>query len=192
MEYVVGLMVAMSVLAILIVPLSLAILDHVFDRDGVVTFGAVAKIMAMTVLLPLGVGLLLRRMWPAVEKASGPVLALAGVLLGVAALLLLYGEWTVTRTFLSSGLVFAMAGVAIVGLAIGHGLGGPLPADRTSLAISTASRHPAVALAVATSGPAGETKPELALILLYLVIATIVTAPYQKWRARDVSFPPTP
>jgi BASS family bile acid:Na+ symporter len=67
---------------------------------------------------------------------------------------------------------------------VGHVLGGPLEADRTALAISTASRHPAVALAVATSGPLGEIKTELAIILAYLVVATIVCIPYQKWRER--------
>ena len=53
MDYVVGLMVAMSVLAIVPVPLSLWILDRVFDRHGVLGPAAVAKIMAMTVLVPL-------------------------------------------------------------------------------------------------------------------------------------------
>jgi hypothetical protein len=28
-------------------------------------------------------------------------------------------------------------------------------------------------------------KPELAIILLYLVVATIVSFPYQKWRMRS-------
>lgn len=192
MEYVMGLMVAMSVLAIVVVPLSLVILDRVFDRHGVVTFGAIARIMAKTVLIPLGVGLVVRHLWPASERASGPALAIAGVLLAVTALALLYGVWPSTRTLLGNGIVLGMAVVAIIGLTIGHVLGGPLAADRTALAISTASRHPAVALAVATSGPLGETKVELAIILLYLVVATIVSVPYQKWRARSVSSNATP
>ena len=52
------------------------------------------------------------------------------------------------------------------------------------VAMATASRHPAVALAVATSGPLTEARPELAVILLYLVVATVVSIPYQKWRHR--------
>jgi BASS family bile acid:Na+ symporter len=69
----------------------------------------------------------------------------------------------------------------IIGLAVGHLFGGPLAGDRTSLALSTASRHPAVALAIATSGPLRDPKPELAIILLSLVVATLVSIPYQKW-----------
>jgi BASS family bile acid:Na+ symporter len=45
-----------------------------------------------------------------------------------------------------------IAAVAAIGLAIGHWLGGPNPDDRTVLALSTASRHPAIALAAATAG----------------------------------------
>jgi hypothetical protein len=41
-----------------------------------------------------------------------------------------------------------------------------------------------VALAIATSGTISEPKPELVIILLYTVVATIVSVPYQKWRVR--------
>ena len=81
-------------------------------------------------------------------------------------------------------MVLAMIVVAVIGLAVGHLLGGPHAGDRTALAISTSSRHPAVALAVASSGPLVEARPELAIILTYLVVATLVGIPYQKWRAR--------
>jgi BASS family bile acid:Na+ symporter len=184
MDYVVGLMVAMSVLAIVLVPLSLTILDRVFDKHGVVTVGAIAAIMAKTVLAPLAVGLALHRWWPASRKASGAVLAVAGILLAVTALILLVGLWPIVRTFIGNGMIVAMAVVALVGLLVGHALGGPMEADRTALAMSTASRHPAVALAVATSGTLGEIKTELAIILAYLVVATIVCIPYPKWRER--------
>jgi BASS family bile acid:Na+ symporter len=187
MDYVVGLMVAVSVLAIVLVPLSLTILDWVFDKQAVVTVGAIAKIMATTVLVPLAVGLALHQWWPASQKASGAVLAFAGILLAVTALILLVGLWPIVRTFIGNGMIGAMVVVALIGLLIGHVLGGPVEADRTALAISTASRHPAVALAVATSGPLGEARTELAIILAYLVVATIVCIPYQKWRARNTS-----
>jgi BASS family bile acid:Na+ symporter len=187
MDYVVGLMVAMSVLAIVLVPLSLTILDRVFDAQGVLTIAAIAKIMATTVLLPLALGLVLHQSWPASQRASGAVLTAAGILLAVTALILIVGLWPVVRTFIGNGMICAMAVVAAIGLAVGHFLGGPLEADRTTLAISTASRHPAVALALATSGPRGEIQTELAIILAYLVVATIVCIPYQKWRARHQS-----
>jgi bile acid:Na+ symporter, BASS family len=183
-EYVVGLMVAMSLLAIVIVPLAVIIVDHIFNRAGVVTPGKVAKIMFMSVLAPLLAGLLIRRWIPAAQKATGAILAVAGILLIVGVAVLLYGLWPVTREFLHGGVALMLAVLAIIGLAVGHLLGGPLASDRTVLAMSTSSRHPAVALAIATSGPLGVLKPELAIILLYVIIATVIGIPYKKWRIR--------
>ena len=55
-QYVVGLLVAMAVLAILLVPLTVVILNHVFDRAALIGPAKVSKIMLMTVLAPLVVG----------------------------------------------------------------------------------------------------------------------------------------
>jgi bile acid:Na+ symporter, BASS family len=186
-EYVVGLLVAMSLLAIILVPLTVLILDEVFDRAGGIGPAAVAKIMAMSVLAPLLAGLLIRHWIPAAEKASKAIISIAGILLMIAAVVLLYGLWPVIRAYLGNGVVLMLALIAIIGLAVGHLLGGPRAADRTALAMSTASRHPAVALAIATSGVLMDPKPELGIILLYLLVATLVSIPYQKWRARTAA-----
>ena len=71
----------------------------------------------------------------------------------------------------------ALTGLAIVGLAVGHALGGPVPADRTALALATATRHLAVALAVGTSGSIvrADQKSMLGIILLYLIVATVIS-----------------
>jgi bile acid:Na+ symporter, BASS family len=189
-EYVIGLLVAMSLLAIVIVPLTVLILDEVFGRSARITPASVAKIMLLTVLAPLLVGLLIRHWVPAAEKASGAIIAVAGILLVVATALLLYGLWPITRTYIGNGVVAMLAALALIGLGVGHVLGGPRAGDRTALAMSTSSRHPAVALAIATSGAVSEPKPELAVILLYLVVATIISLPYQKWRKPAVDAGP--
>ena len=88
------------------------------------------------------------------------------------------------RSFVGDGTVLIIAAVAAIGLAIGHWLGGLDPDDRQSIALSTASRHPAVALAVAAVGGA-EPKRELAAILLYLIVAGVISLPYVQWRRRQ-------
>jgi BASS family bile acid:Na+ symporter len=185
-EYVVGLLVAMSVLAIVLVPLTVVILDHVFGRAAVIGPAAVARIMLKSVLAPLLVGLLIRHWVPAAEKASAKVIAVGGFLLILGAPIVLYGLWPTIHTYLRNGVVLMAAVLAVIGLGVGHFFGGPLPGDRTALAMSTVSRHPAVALAIATSGTLVELKlkPVVAVILVYLVVATLVSLPYQKWRAR--------
>ncbi len=181
-EYVVGLMVAMSLLAVVLVPLAVFILGQYFGSGARIGPLAVGKIMLTTVLAPLLVGLSIRHWFPKSEKASGPTMAIAGILLLVSVVALLSGLWPMIKTFIGNGVVLMLAIIAAIGLLVGHLLGGPSPGDRTALAVSTASRHPAVALAIATSGTVSEPKPALAAILLYVVVAMVVCAFYQKWR----------
>ena len=96
---------------------------------------------------------------------------------------LLIVAWPAIQSLFGNGTVLIIAIVAVIGLVIGHVLGGPVDSDRTVLALSTATRHPAVALAVATSGGA-EAKPELAAILLYVIVAVLVGVPYTLWRRK--------
>lgn len=183
MEYVVGLMVAMGALAIVLVPVSVSILSAVFDRPAEIGPGSIAKIVAITILVPMGLALLVRHVFPAAEKASPAIMRIALLMLVVTVALLVWGLWPTIRSYIGNGVVLMLVILALVGLAIGHVLGGPTPEDRTVLAMSTASRHPAVALAVAGAG-SGDKRAELAIVLLYLVVATLVTIPYQKLRAR--------
>jgi bile acid:Na+ symporter, BASS family len=182
-EYVVGLLVAMGLLSIVLVPVSVAILSRAFSLSVLVPPLVIAKIVLTSVLAPLALGLAIRQWFPAAEKASSHVIALGGLLLVVGAVMLLVGLWPITRTFLGNGVALMLAVFVAIGLLVGHLLGGPVAADRTTLAISTAQRHPAVALAIASAMTASQ-KPELAVILLYVIIATIVVIPYQKWCTR--------
>lgn len=184
LEYVVGLLVAMSLLAIVLVPLTVLVLDHIFDRDAVLLPVRVAKALLLTVLLPLAAGMLLRHRRPALEKMSGTIMTVAGLLLLVPVVILIYKLWPVVVPLLGNGTLLMILALILIGMAVGHALGGPIEGDRTALAISTASRHPAIALLVATSGAMTDTRPELSVILLYLVIATVISLPYQAWRAR--------
>jgi len=188
-EFVTGLLVAMSALAIVLVPLWVWILDRTFARHAELYPLAVAKVMLTTVFIPLTVGLLIRRFMPKARRASRPVMAIAGVILAVVAASLIWGLWAQVRVFIGNGLILFIVAMVAVGLIVGHLLGGPIEGDRTALAMATASRHPAVALAVATSGVSTQAKPELAIILLYLVVATVATIPYQKWRQRGPAKP---
>ena len=185
-EFVTGLLVAMSALAIVLVPLWVWILDRVFARHAELYPLAVAKVMLTTVFIPLTVGLLVRRFVPAAQRSSGAVMTVAGAILGIVAAIFIWGLWPQVQTFIGNGVVVLIVAIVVVALVVGHLLGGPIAGDRTALALATASRHPAVALAVATSGAETQPKSELAIILLYLVVATVVSIPYQKWRHRSL------
>ncbi len=75
-----------------------------------------------------------------------------------------------------------MVALCVIGLCAGHLLAGPAPGDQTTLALSTAARHPGVALAIARANFPGETLVAPA-VLLYVLLNVIVSLPYTKWAA---------
>ena len=80
-----------------------------------------------------------------------------------------------------SVLVFAI--FVMAGLAVGHWLGGPDPEDRSVLALSTATRHPGVAIAIGHE--LAEQSILLAAVLLAFVVSLIISTPYVMWRRRS-------
>ena len=150
----VGLSVTVALLAIVTVPVTGSWLASAFGRAGEIAPLTVAKTVLITVLVPLAVGMAVQRWLPAWPQKLARPLSLFGIGLLVASALplLVRGLADVKALFGAGAGVLAIAGMAIVGLAVGHVLGGPDPDSRTVLALSTASRHPAVALAVTAAG----------------------------------------
>jgi len=183
--YAIGLLVAIAVLSIVTVPLGVSWFGAAFDRDGEISPLAVAKVVFTSVLAPLAVGIAVRQWVPLLaEKIAQPIAMLGNALLILSALPLTIASWPDIHALFGNGTVLMIAVMAVIGLIVGHWLGGPRADDRTVLALSTASRHPAVALAIAVSGGLA-TKSGLAAILLYLIVAGIVSVPYVVWRRRQ-------
>jgi BASS family bile acid:Na+ symporter len=161
------------------------VFDRVFGLAARIAPTTVAKVVLLTILMPLVAGILARQYFPELAaRAALPIVRIATVLLLLAVVPVLLVAWPVVKSFLGNGTVLVLAAVAAFGLAAGHLLGGPDPSNQTVLALSTASRHPAVALAIATAGGA-EKKAELAAILLYLIVAGVVSALYTAWRRQQ-------
>jgi BASS family bile acid:Na+ symporter len=180
--YAIGLLVAIAVLAIITVPIAVSLFTSAFDRAGGIAPLAVAKVVLASVLAPLAIGMALREWAPALaERIARPVATLGTVLLIISALPLAYASWPEIRALIGNGTVLIVAVMVAIGVVVGHVLGGPDADDRTVLALSTASRHPAVALGVAVAVGA-ESRSGLAAILLYLIVATAVCIPYVAWR----------
>ena len=189
-DYAVGLLAAGALIAIVYVPLAVEILDRIFGRHGDVSRLAIAKIVLITILAPLLIGMAIRQWAPsAAAKGAGRVLTIGMILLVAACIPLLMATWEAVVALFGNGTVLIMALVAAGGLLLGHMLGGPHPEHRIVLALSTASRHPAVALTVATSGVM-QTKQELAAVLLYVVVSVLVSLPYVMWRRRQAAAVP--
>jgi BASS family bile acid:Na+ symporter len=86
---------------------------------------------------------------------------------------------------IGDGTVLALTIFTLAGLAIGHILGGPETPHSVVVALSTACRHPAIALTVAASNfPEYQFGP---IILLYLIVNALAAIPYLKWQQQTVA-----
>jgi len=188
--YVYGLLIVSTVLALVLVPLATTILQYFavrkehFATIESVNVMVVAKIVGSTILLPLVGGVALRARWPELVPRAAPLMSKAGgVLLIVALIPMLASQGMAMISLLGDGTLVAIIAFTAMGLLIGHTLGGPDPRDRTVLALGTASRHPAVALAV-TSAVFPDQTLAPAAILLALLVGIFAAAPYSSRQAK--------
>ena len=150
-----GLLAAAWVVAAILAPVALGLIGGILGRDVHASPWQVLQIFLITALLPLGCGMLVGRFLPAlalrIEKPIS-IAATAALLLAFVAIVII--AWPSIVSIMGSGALLAFIAFVVVGLAAGHLLGGPEPAGRTVLALSTSTRHPGVAMAVASAtGP---------------------------------------
>jgi BASS family bile acid:Na+ symporter len=181
----IGLLVAVGLLAIIFVPVAMEILERVFHIPLQMTVTAIAAVVLMTIVLPLGLGILVHTLAPVLaERLVNPLAKIGtiGLLLGAGAIL--FSRAPAIWELIGNGTLVAMVAFVLVGLLIGHFIGGPKPENRAGLAMATASRHPGIASAlVAANFP--EEKVAIAAVLLYLLVNAAVWIPYHKWTERQ-------
>jgi BASS family bile acid:Na+ symporter len=183
-SYAIGLQVAIGSLAIIVVPLAMAIIGQLRHVTLQMSMAPVARVVFISVLIPIGAGILARRLAPAFsERVAKPLTSITTIGLAACIVIIWISAAPAMWSLIGNGTVLALAAFVLVGLAIGHFLGGPAPDTRTSLAISTASRHPGVALLLAQANFPAE-KLVVAAVLLYLIVSTLVPIPYLLWTKR--------
>ncbi len=184
-----GLLGASSLLSIVLAPASVVLIGLAFSRHPDIDPLKIARIVALTVLLPFAAGLIINYLRPTFAASASPLAGKAGMLLlVVASVPILLKMWPAMISLIGDGTLLAIIAFVAVGLAAGHLLGGPDPRDRAVLALATAMRHPGVALVIA-SGVAEGDKVVAPALLLYLLVGTLVSAPYVRWRRRIAAAP---
>ena len=177
-SHVFGLLVAVSLSAIVQLPLMVELIGSVFGREA--SFGPwqVARLIGMTILVPLAAGLLAQRFAPRWADLVAPWTSRLGTILLLAVVaVVLFKLWPIMASLIGSGALLAMIALATAGIAAGHWIGGPDPSDRAILAIASAMRHPGIAVAVATAN-APEAPRLVAAILLYVMVSLAMTSIY--------------
>jgi bile acid:Na+ symporter, BASS family len=182
-SYAIGLLATAAVLSIVFVPAAVGLLGAIYGADVGIPIGTIALVIAVSVLLPLAVGLIIGHVAPAVSARLAKPISMAGTLLLLLCLVPVFiTAWPAIELLVGNGTIAAFAAFVVVGLAVGHLLGGPHPADRTVLALCTATRHPGIAIAIAAANfPESPVTPA---VLLYLLVAIVLSIPYVAWSKR--------
>jgi BASS family bile acid:Na+ symporter len=176
-SYGLGLMAILALLSIAVSPLAAGILERVFGHPLTVAPGAIAVLAFKTVLLPLALGMIVHGSVPRLAaQIEKPVAVAANVLLSLGAIVFLVTLAPTLWALIGQGTLVAMTIFAIAGLIVGHFLGGPEPSHSVVLALSSACRHPAIAIAIAAAAFPDEHFG--APVILYLLVGIIIGIPY--------------
>jgi BASS family bile acid:Na+ symporter len=181
MAYARGLFFASSVLSVILTPLAVEVIQAIYGGDVHVHPLAVAKVVVGTMLVPLGLGLAIAHRWPGARRWVDPIQKVSGLVLALCALVIITGAWSVMTSVVRQGTLTAIVVMTLLALLAGHLLGGPDEDDRTVLAHATISRHPGVAIALASLtdqplAPVG--------VLLAVLVSSLAKVPYTQWRKR--------
>ena len=179
--YAIGLLVVGSLLSIVMIPLVLELFQVVFNMPLQMTARSVALIVLESVLVPLAAGIAVHAFWPSVaERMARPVAIVGAVSLFAASVPIFIAQGQDMLSLIGNGTFAALGAFALLGLVIGHILGGPRFEDRPVLALYSSARHPGVAAAIAqVNFP--QQRVALAAIALALIVAGILSLPYMNW-----------
>lgn len=183
-EYARGVYFASTILSVFLTPLAVEVIELLFGGAVHVSPLAVAEVVVGSVLLPLGIGLAIARWRPAVRGWIPAIEKVSGLVLLICVIPILVAAWPLMSSVVREGTLTAIVLITLIGLAVGHVLGGPDQDDRTVLAFATVSRHPGVAIAIASL-----TDQRLAPVgvLLAVLVSALAAVPYKAWRKRRLA-----
>lgn len=183
--YAVDLLAVASVISVAWIPIAIEIVARITGRPLAVSPWAVALVVIQLVLVPLLAGTLLGWFARGLASRLAPLFSTAAwVVLAIALVVILLKALRPGLALIGEGTLAVLAGFAIVGLVVGHLLGGPEQGGRSVLALACASRHPGVAFTIAhLNFPHERAVP--AAILIYLVVSGLISLAYVRWRKRS-------
>ena len=169
-------------LAVVTVPLTVAILDWIFAKDFAVTPLHIGRQVFFAQLLPMALGAALRAVRPALAARLETKLARTGnLLLAVMGLAVLVDMPAIVA---AAGWAPMVAGVGITlgALAVGAAFAWRDPAVRPAGAIAAAMRNPGLALVIATVN--GAPPSVTAAVIGYALGLGLTIVGYLQWRKR--------
>jgi BASS family bile acid:Na+ symporter len=181
-DYAIGLLVAAAAASLVATPLLLALAGKILGADVSIPAVRVAKTMLVSIGLPLAAGLALKAFAPRIARLVERFAPVAGALLLLFGLaFLVVNAWQTILALIGNGTLASITAMIAVGLAAGHLLAGPQPAQKGALALAAATRHPGLALAIADINFPNRLAGAQGALLLFVLVNLVVTAPYVHW-----------
>lgn len=182
-SHAIGLYVALILSAIFFVPATVALLSALYPGEYSISVAAVAKMVAVTTLLPVAAGLAISNWAPNFARRAAPIVMITGFIAVVLlAALILYKEGGAILALLGDGTLLAIVVTVATGLVAGHWLGRPNPANSDALAMAAGTRHPGIAALIVH---ANFNEPRVMLtVLLFLLTGIAMTLAYLLWQLR--------
>jgi len=189
-DYTVGLLVAMALLAIVVIPVTMKIFQPFTGVRLREPVSSVSWLVLERILLPLSAGIALRGLAPGMTKRLvRPIGILATALLVLSVLPVLFVSRREILSLIGDGTILAFTVFVLAGLAIGYWLGGPDSEDRRVLSLATSSRHPGMALAMAHANFPHQ-KLDMSAMALYLIVNAVLLALLSAKHKRNVAAAP--
>jgi len=180
--YMESLHLTLALLAFVTMPLILSVISVPLNFHAEIDLGVMAWILGRTILLPIGVAIALRALFPAFADKAAPMVAKIGTI-GLVAVVIVVGAASyhaLLNMDAWSYLVIVLVGAA--GLTIGHLAGPPDAHQKTISAIECGVRHPALAFAIGGAN-FGQQKAGAVLIPCVLTIIAVAVV-YMVWRGK--------
>ncbi len=181
------LQMAAAIAAIISIPLMAELFTTVFKGQGwEIRPMQVAMNVGQVQILPLLLGLFLRRWLPAWAERAEPFFnKLANLLLLLLLVVIVVKAFPLLIPFASKNLLALalMAVMVIASLLIGYLLAGPDPKERTTVSLVTSMRNPGLALLFAQINAPQMLELKLS-ILTYLLLTIVFSIPFLNWRKR--------
>lgn len=173
--FIASLHLCLAACAFVTVPTILYLLAIPLGFKAVVGTGMMAWVLSRTILIPLVLGMAIRKLFPDSADTLARVLGRAGnialivvvgfVLIALYPALLAMDRWS----------YLVIAAVSVAALTIGEVLGPPDPHERTALAVECGARHPALAITIggASIGPERALPALVPCVITFIVIAWV-------------------
>jgi BASS family bile acid:Na+ symporter len=183
--YGIGLLFVAVLASLVIVPVSIDLLGRYFGVHTYMPLGKILPIVLLTALLPMLLGILVGKFAPGIAaRIAGPFGKGAWVLLLLVFLVVLIFKAGEMWAMIGNGVILVLVAFTVLGIVVGHLLGGPDPDDRTVLGLATSVRHPGIAAAIVGLNFPHLQSAVFAVILWHLLVGAIASAPYIAWRKR--------